>query len=130
MSIDFAKNGGTNTRHAESETEKQSRDETDFSRHKFLRVDQDGGEGGGENDPDNEGEDAGPEEIGMRKRDREWRDSEDRNPNHEFASVTVADRSAEDGADGDGEEEKKEMELRTLHGKMEFVDEVKSVVIR
>ena len=47
-SASFAENSGTNPGHAESQAEKQARDQTDFSRDQFLRVNQDGGEGGGQ----------------------------------------------------------------------------------
>jgi len=110
----FAEDSGTNPGHTESQAEKQARDQTDFSRDQFLRVNQDGGEGGGQDDPNNDGEDAGPEEIGVRKRERERCNPKDRNPDDELATVTVSDRAAEDGAECDGKKEKEQMELRSL----------------
>ena len=83
-----------------------------------------------ENDPNDDGEDAGPEEIGVRKRERERCDPEDRNPDDELATVTVSDWAAEDGAERDGKEEKEQMELRSLDREMKFVNQVKRVVVR
>ena len=82
------------------------------------------------NNPDDDGEDAGPEEIGVRKGKSKRRDAEDRNPDDELATVTVTDRAAEDGAERDGKEEKEQMELRPLDREMEFVNQEKGIVIR
>ena len=108
----------------------KARDQTDLSRDQLLRVNQDGRKGRRENDADDHGEHAGPEKVCVRKRERKRRDAEDRNPDDELASVTVADRPAEDRADGDGKEKEEEMELRALDREMEFVDHEKGVVIR
>ena len=105
-------------------------DQTDFPRNQLLRVNQDGGKGRGENDPDDHGENAGPEKVGVRERERKRRDTEDRNPDDQFASVTIADRSAEDRPERDGKEEKEQVQLCALDREMEFVDKVKGVVIR
>ena len=84
----------------------------------------------GQDDSDDDGKDAGPKEIGMRESERERRDTEDRHPDHQLASIAIADRSADDRADSDGEKEKEQVELRFLDRDLEFLDQVKGVVVR
>lgn len=47
--------------HAKSEAEEETGDESDAAGNQFLGVDEDGGEGGGDDKADNDAEDAGPE---------------------------------------------------------------------
>ncbi len=69
-------------------------------------------------------------QIGVRQGEGERRDAEDGNPDDELASVAIADRSAEDGAERDREEEKKQMELRALDREVEAMNEVEGIVVR
>src|SRR6185437_6800058 len=50
--------------HAEGEPEEQPCNEPDLSRYQFLGIDQNGGEGGGQDDADKDREDARPEQVG------------------------------------------------------------------
>ena len=127
---DVAEHGRADARDPEGKPEKHSGDEADFSWHELLRVNQDGGKRGRENDADDDREHAGPEKIRVGERDGERRDAEDRDPDDQFASVAVTDRSAEDRPDRNREEEEKEKELRALDREMEFSDHVKGLVTR
>ena len=108
----------------------RTRDHADFSRNQFLRVNQDGGKGGGQDDPNDDGEDAGPKEIGVGENEGEGRNAEDRNPDDQLASIAIADWSTENRAEGDGKKEKEQVELRPLDREMKFVNQVKGVVVR
>ena len=61
---EFAEDGCADAAHAEGEAEEEAGDHADASGDEFLGVDEDGGEGGGDDDSDENAEDAGPEEVG------------------------------------------------------------------
>ena len=56
-------NGGADSTHAEGKTEEKAGDQTDLTRDQFLRINEDGGKGGGDDNAYTEGQDRSPEKI-------------------------------------------------------------------
>src|SRR5205085_7691816 len=113
---------------AEAQAEEKAGHGADFARDQFLRVNENGGEGGRENHPDDRAQNGAPEKIGVGQREGEGRDAEDRDPDDSFAADAVADWSAEKGAGRNRGEENEEMDLRVPDREAEFLDEEKRVV--
>src|SRR5205823_12535055 len=96
--------------------------------YELRRVNENGGGGRGEDEPDDRAQDRAPEEICVRKSEGERRHAEDRHPNDSLAADAVTDRSAEKCAGGNSGEEDEDMQLRVPHREAEFLDEEKRVV--
>src|SRR5690606_19067643 len=114
--------------HSERETEEEPGDHSDFPGHEFLCVDEDRGEGGGEDHTDRDAEHARPGEADVWEREGEGEHAEDRAPDHELPAEAVSDRPADDRARGDGAEKDEEVDLCGLYRDAEPVDQVEGVV--
>src|SRR5260370_14377010 len=123
-----AEEGRADAAQSEGEAEEEARHRAHLAGDELMRVNKDGGEGRGEDEPDDRAQDCAPEEIGVRKGESERRHAEDGHPNDSFAADAVTDRSAEKCAGGNGGEEDEEMQLRVPHREAEFLDEEKRVV--
>src|SRR6266404_7175698 len=91
--------GRTDAADAEGEAEKQAGYGTHLAGHQFLREYHDGRERRGQHESDDETQGAGPRQADEWQKHREGRDAQDGCPNDALAADTVADRSAEEGAE-------------------------------
>ena len=125
---EFGEDGGSDAAHAEGKSEEKSGDHADAAGDEFLGVDEDGGKRRGDDEADDDGEDPGPEEVGIRQEQGEGQDAEDGAPDNVFAAEAIADGATEEGAGGGGSEEGEEVQLRALDGDVEAGDQVEGVV--
>ena len=125
---EMAEDGGSDASHAEGEAEKQARDHPHAAGHEFLRVDENGGERGGDDQADDDGEHGGRQQADVGEEQSEGEDSQDGNPDHVLAADAISHGSAGEGSDSGGSEEEKQIELRAADADVEFTDQVKGVV--
>src|ERR1700744_5064253 len=100
-----AEDGRADAAHAKGQAEEQAGDEADLTGDQFLGIDEDGGEGRGEDKAYKDREDGSPEEVGIGEEEGEGGDPEDRQPDDVFAAEAVPDGAADQCAGGDGEQE-------------------------
>ena len=98
----IAEQGRAHATHAKRQSEEQAGDHSDFARHQFLSVNQDGGEGRRQNHADDHAEDAGPEQVRIGQHQGERQHAEDGAPDDIFAPDAIANGSADDGARRNG----------------------------
>src|SRR5207249_4589501 len=98
----------TDTAEAEGEPEEDAGDHADASGHQLLREDDYGREGGRQDEPDQDDEDVGPRQVGIRQRQRERQAAEDREPDHRLGAEAIAEQAAEDEAGGGRAEEQEQ----------------------
>src|SRR6267142_4337197 len=125
---ELAEGGGAQTAQAEREAVKHPRRQTYPARQQLLRIDQDGREGRGHDHGDEHGQNAGPEQVGVRQEQGEGQGPQDREPHDGNTSHAVTDRSACKSAGHDAGEEREQIELRRLDGQVELVDQIEGVV--
>lgn len=68
---DLAEHGGADPAEPKGETEKETGHRSHFAGNEFLRVNQNGGEGGSENESNDRAQEGAPEEIRVWKRECE-----------------------------------------------------------
>ncbi len=112
---------------AERQPIEEAADEADATRQQFHRIDQDGGEGARHDQVDDDGEDAGPEQIRIGQHHREGQRPEDREPDDLVAPDPVAEDAAAQRADRRGCQEQEQHHLRRLHRHAEFLDQKERV---
>ena len=66
----------------------------------------------------------------MGEQQRERQHAEDRPPDHEFASETIAQGAADESARGGRAKEDKQIDLRNLHRDLKRLDEIERVIAR
>ena len=120
--------GGADSTQAEGKTEEETGDEADAVGEKFLRVNENGGERGSEDDADDDGERGAPEEIRVGKEKCEGRGTQNGDPNDGFPADAVTDGTADDRAGGDGGEEQEEEQLGVLDRDLKGLDEIERVI--
>ncbi|MNF80875.1 hypothetical protein D3C84_631280 [compost metagenome] len=110
------------------QTEEYTGNHPDIARHQFLGIHNNRRERRGEDEADDHAENTGPEQVDMRQQQREWRDAEDREPDHRLTPDLVADRPTEEGPRRHRAEKQEQVQLRTGHRQVEFLDQVEGEV--
>ena len=108
---EVAEYGGADPGDAEGKAEEQAGDGAHLAGDQPLGIDDDGRERRGQDEADDEGEDGGPEQIGVGQQQGEGRAPEDGSPDHLLAVDPTAEGTAELGAGGDGEQEDEQVQL-------------------
>ena len=124
-----AEQSGPQTGHPEGQSEEETGDHADFPRQQFLGIDHDRRKGRCQHQADDDGEDGGPEQVGVGQKQREGQDAEDRNPNYILATDAVTDGPANERAHGDGGQKEEKMNLGGPYGDLEPADQVKDKVV-
>jgi len=107
----------------EHQSEKDARDHSDLVRLELGGIDQDGGEGRGDDQAAGHGRRHGPAQTEVGEREGEGRRAEDGEEDDVLPSVAVAEESAEQRPRGEGREEGEEAELRLPDGDAELFDQ-------
>ncbi len=112
----------------EREAVEDAGDHAHASGQQVLRIDQDGGERRGDDQPDQHRQHAGPEQAGVRQQQRERQRPEDGEPDHRLAAEPVADLAAGQRAQHHRGQEHEQADLRLLHRHLELLDQEEGVV--
>src|SRR5690348_11428225 len=111
---ELAKCGGAQPADAEGHTEEHTGDHAEAMRHQFLREHDNRRSGRRQYEPDQDREHRARMQADMRQGQRERQRTEHGNPEHDLAAETVAERTAEEGANSVGGEEDEKIELGRL----------------
>ncbi len=125
---DFPQRRRPDAAEPERQPEEQPGDRADIAGHQLLRIDDDCREGRGEDEADRDRVDHRPELVEMRQRQGERQHADDRSPDHEFSSKTVADRAADESSRRHGAEKDEQIDLRILHRDVESLNEIEGVI--
>ena len=125
---EMTEGGGADSTHAKRQTEEETGDEADAVREELLRVNENGGERGSEDDADDDGERGAPKKIRIGEEQCEGRGTENGDPNDGFPADAVTDGTADDRAGGDGGEEQEEEQLGVLDRDLKGLDEIERVI--
>src|ERR1022692_1298691 len=104
-----AEHGRADAAHAESQSKEQARDRAHFAGDQILRVDQNRRECRRQHQSDRHAQYARPEEVGVRKRESERQNSENRPPDDVLAADAVSQGPAYQSAGGGGRQEDEEV---------------------
>jgi hypothetical protein len=114
---------------AEGEAEEEAGDGADLAGDQLLRENQDRGKCRRQQGAGEHAEDDRPGESEVRQRQGEGGDAENGYPDNALAPEAVAERAAGDRARRDGEEEREQAHLRSLHGNVESADEIERIIV-
>ena len=125
---EMTEGGGADAAHAKRKTEEETGDEADAVGEKFLRVNENGGERGSEDDADDDGERGAPKKIRIGEEQCERRGTQNGDPNDGLPADAVTDGTADDRAGGDGGEDQEEEQLGVLDRDLKGLDKIERVI--
>ena len=125
---ELAKQGRADSAQSKGETEEQPGHGADSSWHQLLGVYQNRGKRGSEDQSDDDAQDAGPKQIGIRQDQGERQNAKNGAPDDQLAAELVAHRPAEKCPRRHRTEEQGQVELRALDGKVKAVHQVEGVI--